>query len=104
MELEQSGTLPFLDVLIKKNTDGTLAHTVYRKTTNTSLYLHVDLSVILHKQEQSCPLSSTVHELSVIKIVYRMKFITYSKSSETMAMLEQHSLCSTCQEQATDIL
>jgi hypothetical protein len=42
MDLEQNGTLPFLDVLVKKNTDGTLAHTVYRKMTNTSLYLHVD--------------------------------------------------------------
>jgi hypothetical protein len=42
MELEQNGTLPFLDVLVKKNTDDTLAHMVYRKTTNTSVYLHVE--------------------------------------------------------------
>lgn len=42
MELEQNGTLPFLDVLVKKNRDGTLAHMMYRKTTNTGLYLHVD--------------------------------------------------------------
>jgi len=42
IELEQNGTLPFLDVLVKKNADGTLAHTMYRKTTNTGLYLHVD--------------------------------------------------------------
>jgi hypothetical protein len=34
-ELEQNGTLPFLDVLVKKKMDGTLGHTVYRKTTNT---------------------------------------------------------------------
>jgi hypothetical protein len=42
MELEQNGTLPFLDVLVKKITDGTLTYTVYRKMTNTGLYLHVD--------------------------------------------------------------
>ena len=49
-------------------------------------------SIIWHKQEQSFPLSPTVHELSVIKIVYRMKFITYSKPSKTTAMLERHDL------------
>jgi hypothetical protein len=42
MELEQNGTLPFLDVLVKKNTDGTLADMVYRKMANTNLCLHVD--------------------------------------------------------------
>jgi hypothetical protein len=29
-ELEQNGTLPFLDVLAKKKMDGILCHTVYR--------------------------------------------------------------------------
>jgi len=57
MELEQNGTLLFLDVLVKKNTDGTLAHMVYRKTTNAGLYLHVDSE---HHQAQTRTVLSTL--------------------------------------------
>jgi hypothetical protein len=42
MELEQNGTLPLLDVLVKKRTDGTLSHTAYNKTKHMDLNLHVD--------------------------------------------------------------
>jgi hypothetical protein len=31
MGLEESGTLPFLDVLVKKRTDRKLSHTLFRK-------------------------------------------------------------------------
>ncbi|XP_029165861.1 uncharacterized protein LOC114936730 [Nylanderia fulva] len=40
MEIEQNNQLPFLDVLVKKNKDGTLGHRVYRKSTHTDRYLH----------------------------------------------------------------
>jgi hypothetical protein len=40
MEAEQDRTLPFLDVLVSRILDGTLGHTLYRKTTYTDLYLH----------------------------------------------------------------
>jgi hypothetical protein len=36
MEQEHSGKLPFLDVLITRNQDGTLHHTIYRKPTHTN--------------------------------------------------------------------
>jgi len=39
-ELEQNGTLPFLDVLVKKKMNGTLGHTVYKKTTKQT-YIYV---------------------------------------------------------------
>ena len=42
MELEQNGTLPLLDVLVKKKTDGILSHTAYKKTKHMDLNLHVD--------------------------------------------------------------
>ncbi|XP_038046677.1 deleted in malignant brain tumors 1 protein-like [Patiria miniata] len=40
MEQEQHGTIPFLDVKISRNPDGTLGHSVYRKPTHTDRYLH----------------------------------------------------------------
>jgi hypothetical protein len=39
MEVEQQGTLPFLDVLVRR-TDGSLGHWVYRKPMHTDLYLY----------------------------------------------------------------
>jgi len=42
MELEENGSIPFLDVLITRKEDGTLGHRVFRKKTNTESYLHVD--------------------------------------------------------------
>lgn len=75
----------------KVKTDGTLAHRVYRKATNMDLYLHV-VSQQHHPAQTRAvpPLSSTLHEISVIKIVYRMKFSTWSKRSKIMAMLDIH--------------
>lgn len=40
MEVEASGKLPFLDVLIIRKPDGTLGYTVYRKPTHTNRYLN----------------------------------------------------------------
>ncbi len=40
METETSDSLPFLDVLISKRADGSLAHSVYRKPTHTDRYLN----------------------------------------------------------------
>jgi hypothetical protein len=40
MELEKNNTLPFLDVLVTRNTDGTLQTCVYRKKTHRDQILH----------------------------------------------------------------
>jgi len=40
METEKKGCLPFLDVIVIRKSDGTLAHTVYRKPTHTDCYLN----------------------------------------------------------------
>ncbi|XP_063540752.1 uncharacterized protein LOC134749665 [Cydia strobilella] len=40
MELEKDCSLPFLDVLVKRNPDNTLGRTVYRKPTHTDRYLN----------------------------------------------------------------
>ena len=42
LEKEEDNSLPFLDVLITKKTDGSLSHQVYRKKTHTNRYLHAD--------------------------------------------------------------
>ena len=40
MEIKNNMSLPFLDVLISKNDDGSISHQVYRKKTHTNRYLH----------------------------------------------------------------
>ena len=42
MELEENGSIPFLDVLLTRKEDGTLGHEVFRKKTHTESYLHAD--------------------------------------------------------------
>ena len=39
VEIEENGRLPFLDVLITRNDDGTLCSSIYRKKTHTDQYL-----------------------------------------------------------------
>ena len=41
-ETEKDGHIAFLDVLLKKEEDGTVQTTVYRKPTNNSIYIHWD--------------------------------------------------------------
>ena len=38
LEVEKEGQLPFLDVLMKRESDGTVSTTVYRKQTHTDKY------------------------------------------------------------------
>lgn len=40
MEKEIDGCLPFLDILISKNSDGSLSHRVFWKKTHTEQYFH----------------------------------------------------------------
>lgn len=40
MEVEQNNQISFLNVLVKRNEDGTLGHQIYRKPTHTGWYLH----------------------------------------------------------------
>jgi len=40
METEINGSIPFLDVLVKRGTTGQISTSVYRKTTHTDRYLN----------------------------------------------------------------
>ena len=42
LEMEEKGSIPFLDVRIKKGPDATLSRQVYRKPTHIEQYLHAD--------------------------------------------------------------
>ena len=42
METEVDRKIPFLNVCITRNDDGSLAHQVYRKKTHTYRYIHAD--------------------------------------------------------------
>jgi hypothetical protein len=64
--------------------DGTLGHTIYRKTTHKDLHLTCRLRASSGTKKDSSLLSSMAHKQFVITIVYRMKFNTYSKTFKTM--------------------
>ena len=42
MEKEDNGCLPFLDILISKNKDSSLSHSIFQKKMHTEQYLHAD--------------------------------------------------------------
>ena len=42
LEMEENGSIPFLDVRLTKRPDATLSNQVYRKPSHTKQYLHVD--------------------------------------------------------------
>ena len=41
MEVEVDGFLPFLDILLSRNEDGSISHQVFHKKTHTEQYFHV---------------------------------------------------------------
>ena len=59
IETENDGHLPFLDIDIYRQTDGTLGHKVYRKPTHTSLYLQQ--SSHHHPAHKQSVLTSLIH-------------------------------------------
>jgi hypothetical protein len=42
IEVEKNRKLPFLDILLTRNANGKIGHSVYRKATHTNRYLHGD--------------------------------------------------------------
>ncbi|GJQ78415.1 hypothetical protein Trydic_g22237 [Trypoxylus dichotomus] len=60
MELKKDGQLPFLDVLVNRNRDGTLGHRVYRKPTDTDRYLHYNSN---HHPKQTRAVIKTLIDL-----------------------------------------
>lgn len=59
MEIENNGSLPFLDVLVKRLPDGRLGHSVYRKPTHTDRYLHANSHH--HPAQKLSVVNSLVH-------------------------------------------
>ena len=42
MDIEENRSLPFLDVLVSRNSDGSISHQVFRKKTHIDRYLHAN--------------------------------------------------------------
>ncbi|XP_011878376.1 PREDICTED: uncharacterized protein LOC105567795 [Vollenhovia emeryi] len=59
METEQDSQIPFLDVMVRRNEDGTLSHNVYRKPTHTDRYLHANSHH--HPAQKNSVISSLAH-------------------------------------------
>ena len=64
METEQNNSIPFLDVLVTKLPSGKPAHQVYRKPTNTNIYIFTtDLSTI-HPYYNQSPTPSSAEPIN----------------------------------------
>ena len=64
IDIEENGKLPFLDVLVSKEANGTLGHQVYRKTTHTDRYLHAESHH--HPAQKQSVINSLVHRAFAI--------------------------------------
>ena len=62
VEREQNSKLPFLDLLISRNSSGNLSFAVYRKPSHTGNYLKFDSN---HPQASSCKIVSRQSEESL---------------------------------------
>jgi hypothetical protein len=81
MEVERNKTLPFLDVLVSRRWDGSLGHSVYRKSTHTDLYLHARsahhpaqkravLTTLVRRAKTLCDSESLRREIQHLKGVF----------------------------------
>jgi len=81
MEKEE-GHLPFLDIEIHRKTDGSLWHTVYRKSTHTNLFLHQNshhhpankqsvLASLINRAKALCDQDSLPQELEFLTTVFK---------------------------------
>jgi hypothetical protein len=77
MEKKEEGHLSFLDIDIYRKMDGSLGHKVYRKPTQTSLYLHQKshhhpankqsvLASLIHRAKALCDQDSLTQELEFL--------------------------------------
>ena len=81
-ELEHNNQLPFLDVLLIRNSDGTMSRAVYRKPTWTGLYLNFTsfcplqykrtlVRTLYHRATQICTPDRITEELDLLKTVLK---------------------------------
>lgn len=82
MEIEKDGCLPFLDILICRKADGSLAHKVYRKPTHTDLYLNASshhhpaqkrgiLKTLVHRARSISDADSLTTEIQHLRNTFR---------------------------------
>ena len=82
MEIEENNQLPFLDVLVKKRDDGSLAHCVYRKPTHTNRYLNAAshhhpatkrcvLNTLVKRAERICDADSLQEEMTFLRRTFQ---------------------------------
>ena len=64
METEKDGSLPFLDVLLSHESDGSIRSTVYRKPTHTDRYFNVSHHPLAHKKSAITSLFSRATSLT----------------------------------------
>jgi hypothetical protein len=82
METKRDGHLPFLDVATYRKPDGSPCHKVYRKTTQTNLYIisytrhhpsnkQAVLSTLVHTARSLCDQNSLHSELDYLRTTFR---------------------------------
>lgn len=59
MEMEINGKLSFLDIWVHRNSDGSLRHVMYRKSTHTGIYLNA--TTCRHPAQKRAGMNTLVH-------------------------------------------
>jgi hypothetical protein len=112
MKLEENCSLPFLDVLVSRRPDGILGHTVYRKPTQTDLYLHAKsehhpaqkkaaLTTLVQCARTICDANSLNTEIDHLKKTFRQN--GYSNCDIKQALRHKKKKLPSQQEKPTGV-
>ncbi|XP_015119536.1 uncharacterized protein LOC107042848 [Diachasma alloeum] len=90
MEIEQNGCLTFLDVLVRRNEDGTLGHRVYGKPTHTdrALTIFQPSNVNSEVEQLETALSKSGYNIQEIRKVKRKQQIKLSSPQKEINLEE----------------
>lgn len=102
MEIEKNSKIPFLDILLTHEADGSVSTTVYRKATHTDKYLDYEshhplshklsvVSTLLHRIDTHCSTDSA-RSVENSRVLQALKVNGYPKTGSSSTCEEKTSI------------